>query len=314
MKHLFGPVPSRRLGMSLGIDLVPHKVCTLDCVYCECGATTDLTVERKEYVQYDEVIEELQEFFANNPDPDYFTFSGSGEPTLNSRIGDVLKFVKKEKPDIPVAVLTNGSLLYLKNLREELLTADLIIPSLDAAIDNSFQRINAPHPNLNIDLYIKGLQDFRKEYNGKMWLEVFILPGYSDSIENLSKLKEALNNIQPDKIQLNTLDRPGNITDIKRAERNELIKIMNYFNLPNVEIISAADNKNNKIKPSIKDMNSIILNTISRRPCTSEDLAKLLNCRITEVGKYLRILEKEKKIESISLKRGIFYKKTEKLL
>jgi len=122
-KYLFGPVPSRRLGISLGVDLVPKKVCTLDCVYCEVGHTTKLTTERREYILYDKVTTELRDYFSNNPDPDYITFSGSGEPTLNSRIGDVLQFIKKNKPTIPVAVLTNGTMLYDKKVRDELLDA-----------------------------------------------------------------------------------------------------------------------------------------------------------------------------------------------
>lgn len=125
-KYLFGPVPSRRLGMSLGVDLVPHKVCSLNCIYCECGKTTNLTLERKEYVPYKQVVDELAHYFKNNPDPDYITFSGSGEPTLNSRIGDVLDFIKNEKPNIPVAVLTNGTLFYDKKVRAELLKADVV--------------------------------------------------------------------------------------------------------------------------------------------------------------------------------------------
>ncbi len=308
MKHLFGPVPSRRLGMSLGIDLVPHKICSFDCVYCECGSTTDLTVERKEYIKYDEVIEELKYFFINKPDPDYFTFSGSGEPTLNSRIGDIIKFIKKEKPNIPVAVLTNGSLLSQKKMRNELLNADLVIPSLDAVIDAAFQKINEPHKNIKLESYIQGLIDFRKEFNGSIWLEVFILPHYNDSDLDILELKRIIQKIQPEKIQINTLDRPGRIYDLIPADEFKLTEIVNILDYPNTEIISSAISKNNKEISSVKDANIEILNTISRRPCTSEDIAKILNMRVTEVGKYLRNLEKEGKVEGVSLDRGIFYK------
>ena len=140
-KHLFGPVPSRRLGMSLGVDLVPHKVCTLNCVYCECGATTNLTTERKEYVSYNEIISELKDFFNNNSKPDYITFSGAGEPTLNIHIGKVIDFIKSNYPAIPVAVLTNGSLLNNNQVKQELLSADLILPSLDAATESALKKI-----------------------------------------------------------------------------------------------------------------------------------------------------------------------------
>ncbi len=144
-KYIFGPVPSRRLGMSLGVDLVPHKVCSLDCVYCECGKTTKLTTDRMEYILYDKVTDELKHFIENNPAPDYITFSGSGEPTLNSRIGDVLEFIKKIKPDIPVAVLTNGTLFNDKQVRSEIMDADVVLPSLDAASQEVFEKINRPN-------------------------------------------------------------------------------------------------------------------------------------------------------------------------
>jgi wyosine [tRNA(Phe)-imidazoG37] synthetase (radical SAM superfamily) len=221
-KYLFGPVPSRRLGMSLGIDLVPHKICSLNCIYCECGCTTNLTLKRKEYVPYNDVVKELDNYFSNNPNPDYITFSGSGEPTLNSRIGDVLQFIKLKKPDIPVAVLTNGTLFYQKQPRRELLNADLVLPSLDAASELSFRKINRPFHNLNIQMYIQGLQDFRNEYKGKIWLEVLIIPGYNDSNADLKLLKQAFDKIQPEIIQLNTLDRPGAVSDIRAATRTEL--------------------------------------------------------------------------------------------
>ena len=154
-KHLFGPVPSRRLGMSLGVDLVPHKVCSLDCIYCECGATTELTIERKEYVSFDSVTKELDHYLDNNPAPDYITFSGAGEPTLNSRIGDIIKFIKNKKADIPIALLTNGTLLFKKEVRQELLNTDLVLPSLDTVSDLSFQKTNRPFHSLKIEEIIK---------------------------------------------------------------------------------------------------------------------------------------------------------------
>ncbi len=163
-KHLFGPVPSRRLGMSLGVDLVPKKVCSLNCVYCEVGRTTTLTIDRKEYIKYSEVMEELTNYFNNNPDPDYITFSGYGEPTLNIRIGDIIQFIKQNKPDIPIAILTNGTLLYDKKVREELMDADVVLPSLDAATEKVFLKINRPPKTLTLDKYIQGLITFGKEF------------------------------------------------------------------------------------------------------------------------------------------------------
>jgi wyosine [tRNA(Phe)-imidazoG37] synthetase (radical SAM superfamily) len=292
--------------MSLGVDLVPHKTCSLNCIYCECGRTTELTIERKEYVSYDAVINELEHYFVNNPAPDYVTFSGSGEPTLNSRIGDVLQFIKLKNPDIPVAVLTNGTLFYQKQVRTELLSSNLILPSLDAASDLSFRKINRPFHKLNIQEYIQGLQDFRNEYKGKIWLEVLIIPGYNDSKADLKLLKEAFEKIRPDSIQLNTLDRPGTISDIRAACKVELQQIADYWKLDNVSIIAAAPDRK-KIKSYREDIETAILETIFRRPCTSDDLSKILGLHINEINKYLDVLEADDKIGTTRQKRGLFY-------
>lgn len=305
-KFLFGPVPSRRLGISLGVDLVPHKVCSLNCVYCECGKTTKLTNERMEYVPVDKVLKELDHFFKNNPDPDYITFSGAGEPTLNSGLGEVLDFIKSGKPDIPVAVLTNGTLLNYAGVRKELMKADVILPSLDSAMDDTFQKINRPYHELKTDKIINGLVDFRKEFKGKIWLEVFILPGYNDDTRNLDALKQAILRIKPDLVQLNTLDRPGTVEDLKPMTKSGLQKIIEYWQLDNVEIIASAPERKDIISYR-KDTETAILETISRRPCTIEDMAKTLGMHVNEINKYLGVLENENKIESKKLERGVFY-------
>ncbi len=305
-KHLFGPVPSRRLGMSLGVDLVPKKVCSLNCVYCEVGKTTTLTIDRKEYIKYDTVTEELTHYFNNNPDPDYITFSGYGEPTLNSRIGDIIQFIKQAKPGIPIAILTNGTLLYDKNLRKELLDADVVLPSLDAATEKGFLKINRPPKTLTLAKYIQGLITFRKEFKGKIWLEIFILPDYNTNEKELIALKKVILKIQPDSVQLNTLDRPGIKDNLRSATNEELQQIINFWQLDNVEIIAAAQERK-KIQSYRKDAETAIVETIARRPCTLVDLSKILGLHVNEINKYLDVLEAEKKIEVVHLKRGHFY-------
>jgi len=305
-KYLFGPVPSRRLGMSLGIDLVPRKVCSLDCVYCEVGETTKLTLERKEYILYDKVISELKHYFDNNPDPDYFTFSGSGEPTLNSRIGDVLNFLKEHKPNIPVAVLTNGTIFSNPAVRKTLLRADLILPSLDAATEDAFQKINRPAKGLTAKSCIEGLIEFNKEFKGKIWLEIFILPDYNNSEKDLLELKKAVKLINPDLVQLNTLDRPGTVDGLRAASLDELEHVIKVLDYPNTRIVAAAP-KRKEQKSYREDAESAILGTIARRPCTSIDLADILGMHINEVNKYLDVLEAENKIEAVRQERGVFY-------
>jgi len=306
-KYLFGPVPSRRLGMSLGVDLVPKKVCSLDCVYCEVGKTTKLTTDRKEYIKADKVKKELSDYFNTSPDPDYITFSGYGEPTLNLGLGEILRFIKQVKPGIPVAVLTNGTILSDKKLREELKDADVVLPSLDSATEEGFQKINRPQADISLDIYIKGLIDFRKEFKGRIWLEIFILPGYNDSEEELTALKKAILKINPDSVQLNTLDRPGTLPDLRAATREELLNIKGFWNLDNVEIIAAAQERK-KIQSYREDTETAILETISRRPCTVDDLSKILGMHLNEVNKYLDVLEAGGKIVTVRKERGVFYK------
>jgi wyosine [tRNA(Phe)-imidazoG37] synthetase (radical SAM superfamily) len=305
-KYLFGPVPSRRLGLSLGVDLVPHKTCSLNCIYCECGETTNLTVERQEYVPVDGVLEELEDYFQIHPDPDYITFSGSGEPCLNSRIGEVIEFIRKRKPHVSIAVLTNGTLLGQEEVIKALLSADLVMPSLDAASVSVFQTLNRPHASIDIEGYIEGLAAFQVEFRGKFALEIFILPGYNNTAEELATLKAALKRINPDMIQLNTLDRPGVVSNIPSATLRELEEIADFFKPFPVEIIVAAHARK-ELKSFRNDIESAILETVLRRPCTLEDLATILSSHINEINKYLGALEEAGKIEPVRQGRGLFY-------
>jgi len=297
--------------MSLGVDLVPKKVCSLNCVYCEVGKTTKLTLERKEYVKLDTIKEELTHYFKNNPDPDYITFSGSGEPTLNIYIGEVLQFIKHNKPHIPIAVLTNGTLLNDKKVRAAIKDANVVLPSLDAATKDVFKKINHPHGNLKFEEYIQGLIEFRKEFKGRIWLEIFILPNYNDGVKELEELKKTILKINPDSVQLNTLDRPGTVPNLRGATRQELEAIVKFWNLEHIEIIAASPARKN-IQSYRDDAETTILETIARRPCTLDDLSQILGMHINEINKYLDVLEADGKIETVHQDRGVFYLKTDK--
>ena len=305
-KHLFGPVPSRRLGMSLGIDLIPHKICSLNCVYCECGSTSKLTIERKEYVPLEEVYAELNDYLLEHPDPEYFTFSGAGEPTLHLHIGEVIAFLKDHRPAVPVAVLTNGTLFSDPQVRGELMHADLVLPSLDAATDLALRRINRPLRSLRAADYVDGLVRFSKEFKGRIWLEILILPGYNDGEENLNALKAAVKRIKPDRVQLNTLDRPGTIEGLLPSPMSQLKEFATFLEYPYIEII-APPQERSQVKSYRTDVESAILETIARRPCTLSDLASVLGMHINEINKYLRVLEGEGRIEHREQERGVFY-------
>jgi len=305
-KHVFGPVPSRRLGISLGIDLVVHKICSLDCIYCECGKTTRLTCRTEEYVQFEEVKKELRHYWKNNADPDYITFSGSGEPTLNSRLGDVISYIKEKKPDIKVAVLTNSTLVGDPDVKNALLKADLVVPSLDAVTKEAFSRMNRPDSDLDIHKIVMDLAGFAKEYKGKVWLEVFILPGINDNQIDLQELKKAVKKINPAMVQLNTLDRPGTLSDIKPASKKDLEKVIQILGFPNTEIIAKVDAD---IKAGVlrKDIAAAIVETIHRRPCTKKDLLQILGVEKKILDKVIKGLEQEKKIIETTRDRGVFY-------
>jgi wyosine [tRNA(Phe)-imidazoG37] synthetase (radical SAM superfamily) len=207
-RHLYGPVPSRRLGRSLGIDLVPHKICTYDCIYCQIGNTTEKTLVRKEYVPVKEILEEVGSFLnEENPSIDALSLTGSGEPTLHSQIRSVIEGIKVITSR-PVAVITNGSLLYEEAVRQDLLRADIVLPSLDAVSSESFMRINRPRSGFSIEKVIEGLVEFRKVYEGQIWLEILFCKGVNDGKEELLRMKNTVDRIQPDRIHLNTVVRP----------------------------------------------------------------------------------------------------------
>ena len=305
-KYLFGPVPSRRLGISLGIDLVPHKTCSLNCIYCECGKTTNLTIERKEYVPLDEMKNELNLFLKNKQSLDYITFSGAGEPTLYSKLGEISDFLKYNYSEYKTALLTNSTLLYNKKIQDEIKNIDLILPSLDAVYDKSFKIINRPHSNIKIKKIITGLINFSKIYKGKIWLEIFVIPGINNSEKELKHFKEILNKINPDKIQLNSLDRPGAESWIKKATYDELNRVKNLLYPLPVDIITHFDSSTRNLFEKT-NIESRILSILERRPCTLNDLVKISGMNINEINKVLNLLLDKNQIILSNQKRGDFY-------
>jgi len=290
--------------VSLGIDLVPYKTCTLNCVYCECGRTTKLTLERKEYVPTEEILTELDDYLTGNPELDYITFSGSGEPTLHTGIKRIIDFLKERYPKYKVAVLTNGTLFYDKGVRQELVRADLIKPSLDAVSEEAFRKVNRPHIDILPRGMIDGLIAFRKEFEGAIWLEVFIVPGLNDGDSELQLMKEAIGRIKPDKVQINTLDRPGAESWVMPAHKDELDRIAKLLG---GEVIANFESRK-KVKSFSRATEANIISTIQRRPCTAKDLSEMLNLHLNEVNKYIQTLLEAGKIVSEEKERGVFFR------
>ena len=303
-KHLFGPVPSRRLGVSLGIDLVPYKTCTLNCVYCECGRTTNLTIDRKEYVPLSEILSELDDYLKGGPELDYITFSGSGEPTLHTGVKQIIDFLRSKYPQYKIAVLTNGTLLGDEKVREEILAANLIMPSLDAASKDAFTMVDRPHGGLSLDKIVNGLIQLRREFTGEIWLEIFIVPGLNDGDEDLQLLKKVIKKIKPDKIQLNTLDRPGTESWVMPANKAELERIASLLG---AEIIANFESRKG-VKSFSRDVEANMLSTLRRRPCTSKDLSEILGLHLNEINKYLQTLLESNRISSEEEERGTFFR------
>jgi len=303
-QYLYGPVPSRRLGRSLGIDLVPHKICTYDCIYCQIGKTTDKTLVRKEYVPAGAILEEVERFLKEETSAiDHLSLSGSGEPTLNSRIGSIIEGIKAITP-IPVAVITNGSLLYGEEVRQDLLRADVVLPSLDAASPEVFDRVNRPLPQFSVEKVIEGLVEFRKVYYGQIWLEVLFCKGINDSKEELLKMKQSIDRIRPDLIHLNTVVRPPSEKSAVPLDQKEMEGIRAFFG-EKASIISEFDRHPASILE--RDVKEEILKILRRRPLSLADLSKGMGIPQSELDQYLKPLIRGAKIQIRSFGNSVYY-------
>lgn len=292
MKHIFGPVNSRRLGRSLGIDLLPKKICNFDCIYCEVGATTQHTCERAEYVPTGEILAEIEQYCA---DPirlaqvDVVTVTASGEPTLHSGLGRILRFLK-ERTGKPVAVLTNGTNLHRPDVVAELCQADIVIPSLDAALPESFRRLNRPAPCVDLREMIEGLVSFSHVFAGELWLEILVAEGINDSQEDIAALSAIIARMRLTRVQLNTVARPPlekfALPVSQERLREIAARIAAVPGVPRVEIIAhgigvfaletgAAAPESDAPRPEGADVVEEILQMLQRRPCTAADIDRI---------------------------------------
>ncbi len=272
------------------------------------GPTFSLTLKRKAFYRSSEILAQIKKVLLSGKRIDYITFSGSGEPTINSALGNLIREIKKIT-SIPVAVLTNSSLLSLKSVRDALKAADLVVPSLDAATQDILDKINRPHPPLKIKKIIEGLKEFRKEFKGDVWLEIMLVKGVNDSRDHLRKLKQVIEEIKPDKIQLNTVVRPPAEKSAKALSSEELEKARKILGEKS-EIIAKFDKKEQKL-PS-ENLKSLLLSMIQRRPVTLADLSTSTGKNKNEIIKYLNFLLKEGKIQVVEHK-GLKYFESRKL-
>lgn len=270
--YIFGPVPSRRLGLSLGVDLIPAKTCTFDCLYCEVGRTTDKTIQTRPFVPVIEVLEQLRRKLLVCK-PDIITLAGSGEPTLHSEIDQIIDGIKAFT-DTRVAVLTNGSLFWDEKVRRRVRGADIIMPTLSSAFDETFKRIHRPHPELDLSTIIEGLMSLRREYHGQLLLEVVFLAGINDTEEEEEALKDVIDTICPDRIQINTVVRPPSDSRAKSLDRERLEEIKLLLG-ENAEVIAGTPFGKDGLggQSPVKTL----LDTVKRRPLRAIDIVNSLD-------------------------------------
>jgi wyosine [tRNA(Phe)-imidazoG37] synthetase (radical SAM superfamily) len=284
-------VPSRRLGLSLGINIIPHKTCNYNCVYCEVGKTTNLTNKRQSFYNIEDIKKDFVEHVDKVGKFDFITFSGSGEPTLNKDLGELIKFVKSFNK-AKIAVLTNGSLLYDQEVRRELYEADVVIPSLDAAIESTFKRINQPHKELNLKNIIEGLKLFTQEFSGEVWLEIVFAKGINDKKQDIEALIKAIEYIKPKKVQIGTIERPPAFNGIQKLSNDELMSIYMALKDYNVELIKPFADKNVNFDEFLEKS---IIKMISIRPCSIEELSDVFDAKNEDVDNIVTRLINEKK-------------------
>ena len=269
-KYLFGPVPSRRFGRSLGIDVTPFKTCSFDCVFCQCGCTTQLVSSRDEFVPFEAVCDELRRWLKEDGQADCITFAGSGEPTLYSRLGELIDFIKANTT-IPVIVLSNGTLLHRPAVRGDLLRADIVKVSLSAWDDASFQKINRPVSGLTFEQLLSGEREFRSIFRGELWLEVFLMKDINDSAEQVVRIAAAAAEIRPDKIHLNTAVRPPAEAEAQPVSKEKLDAFCGFFR-PRAEVVASfSAAAETTARPDVEKL----VGLLSRHPATAAQLAQM---------------------------------------
>ncbi|MEI8350601.1 MAG: radical SAM protein [Candidatus Omnitrophota bacterium] len=295
MSYFYGPVPSRRLGFSLGVDLFPKKICSFDCVYCQLGRLPATTQERFSCVDMRAFKSELKTIIKKNPKIDYISLSGSGEPTLHRHLDTIIATIKKvTRYRYPVCVITNSSLLYREDVRRELKEADVVVPSLDAASSETFYKINRPYPGITLEQVVDGLFRFRKVFKGSIWLEIMLVAGYNDSLAQARLFSEIVKKLRPEKVQLNLPVRPAT-SAIKLPSFRRIEAIRKIIGLRTEIVASCHKETQRKL---ICTPEKAIITFLRRRPATLEDLRNSLGMTKSNVGAILSELLMHKKIKA----------------
>ncbi|MBP7341969.1 MAG: radical SAM protein [Smithellaceae bacterium] len=309
-EYIYGPVPSRRLGRSLGLDLVPYKTCTYDCIYCQLGKTTEKTLERREYVPVADVLKELHEKLSTGIDCDYISLAGSGEPTLHAGTGELIAKIK-EMTKIPVAVITNGSLLYRPEVREALAGADLVIPSLDAGDAALFEYVNRPHPDISFETMAEGLITFAGQYKGRLWLEVLLVSGVTGLPLEARKIAAWIDKIRPERVQLGTVNRPAPEDFACAVDPKQMKTLVGCF-AKNVDLLENTPPAGFADAGSSDATDNDIMNLLARRPCALEGLCAGLGLHPHDAVKRIERMIAGKSVVAKRNGRTIYYTPAER--
>ncbi|MBO5924364.1 MAG: radical SAM protein [Lentisphaeria bacterium] len=309
--YVFGPVASRRLGVSLGVDPIKRHTCTLDCIYCEAGKTEELTCLRQEFAPLEDVQNELAEVLSGNPELDYITFSGAGEPTLYKHLAELACWIKTNYPQYRICLLTNGTLLNDPQVSKALEYIDFAMPNFDASNDEELQIINRPAAGITVENLAQGIRNAARSYPGKLALELFIVPGVNDSAASIERFAEYIRTFEGlHSVQLNTLDRPGVVDWIKPAPAETIRKFIAALeDIVPVEAVGRFRCRSRALKENIDldEFDSRLIELISRRPATAGDLAILLNISSEQAAARAEQLLKAGVLCAEKMERGIFY-------
>jgi len=301
-RYLFGPVPSRRFGRSLGVDLTPYKTCCHDYIFCQLGRTTNKTIRRREYIPTERVIEELKHWLSSDGQADYITLSGSGEPTLHTGFGKILEFIRTNT-DVPAALLTNGAMLYLPAVRQAASTANVVKVSPSAWNQALFTWMNRPSRQLQFEQVIDGQKKFRAQFDGRIWMEIFLIAGMNSMPADVEKIAALAKEIAPDCIQLNTAVRPPSEFFVAPLSRERMSALRHMFQ-PQAEIIAEFSTSHHAHVQANQDT---ILEMLLRRPCTATQIADGFGMHLNEVLKYLGNLMRNDQIRTQRKKNDVYY-------
>lgn len=303
MKYVYGPVPSRRLGISLGISPIPKKTCNYSCIYCQLGRTDHMTNTRQMFFSIEEILSEFDEVLRNEVKFDVITIVGEGEPTLYLGLGELICELKK-RTEKPLAVITNGALFYDSKLRAELYNADIVLPTLDAYDEASFRAINRPHGEISFSMITDGLQIFSKEYKGQLWIELMLIDGINDDDESLVKYSEALKKLKYDRLYINTPVRPPSEAYVRAASHEKINHAVDILGGISIDLLESEG-----FHSEIADDYEAIMSIIRRHPMNQFEIQGFLKLRgCSNTGEIFNKLKADSKVVMLNYKGYMTYR------